>query len=240
MEHDLFDRVGFKFEYRKEMERFYRPFFSSNEELEQFFVEVFQLENKDLRPRQMINQICRFVTLANDIEQIRPGRDPLRILFLRICLESLCSLGQDWKRKSNLYKQFPMCISDEGAEYILNNFRYDFADPEVGVPLGLCGETIIPEHQLTLDNFFEIIRCVRNLVVHDGDYWSMQFFARDTDSVWLVDLTTDENIFKIDDFVKKRITYHFETTLLYEKFVFYFTDACIRFVQKYMGWLDRG
>lgn len=49
-----------------------------------------------------------------------------------------------------------------------------------------------------------------------------------------------ENIFKIDDFVKKRITYHFETTLLYEKFVFYFTDACIRFVQKYMGWLDRG
>lgn len=52
MEHDLFDRVGFKFEYRKEMERFYRPFFSSNEELEQFFVEVFQLENKDLRPRQ--------------------------------------------------------------------------------------------------------------------------------------------------------------------------------------------
>ena len=54
MEHDLFDRVGFKFEYRKEMERFYRPFFSSNEELEQFFVEVFQLENKDLRPRQMI------------------------------------------------------------------------------------------------------------------------------------------------------------------------------------------
>lgn len=81
MEHDLFDRVGFKFEYRKEMERFYRPFFSSNEELEQFFVEVFQLENKDLRPRQMINQICRFVTLANDIEQIRPGRDPLRILF---------------------------------------------------------------------------------------------------------------------------------------------------------------
>lgn len=106
--------------------------------------------------------------------------------------------------------------------------------------MGLCGETIIPEHQLTLDNFFEIIRCVRNLVVHDGDYWSMQFFARDTDSVWLVDLTTDENIFKIDDFVKKRITYHFETTLLYEKFVFYFTDACIRFVQKYMGWLDRG
>ena len=86
MEHDLFDRVGFKFEYRKEMERFYRPFFSSNEELKQFFVEVFQLENKDLRPRQMINQICRFVTLANDIEQIRPGRDPLRILFLRICI----------------------------------------------------------------------------------------------------------------------------------------------------------
>lgn len=119
MEHDLFDRVGFKFEYRKEMERFYRPFFSSNEELEQFFVEVFQLENKDLRPRQMINQICRFVTLANDIEQIRPGRDPLRILFLRICIESLCSLGQDWKRKSDLYKQFPMCISDEGAEYII-------------------------------------------------------------------------------------------------------------------------
>lgn len=137
--------------------------------------------------------------------------------------------------KSNFYKQFPMYLSDEGAKYILNNFRYDFAEPEGGAPLGLLEESIIPEHQLTCDDFFRIIWCVRNLVVHDGDYWSMQFFARDTDSTWIVSLTTSDDIFDLKDLVKKRITYHFETTLQYEKFVFYFTDACIRYVQEYMN-----
>ena len=236
MGNDLFDKAGFKFEYRKGKERFYRPFFSSDEELEQFFFEVFHSGNKDLKPRQMINQICRFVSLANDIEQIRPGRDPLRILFLRICLESLCRLSQGWKSKSEFFRQFLSCMSNEGTQYILENFRYKFAVPENEDHLDPYDVSVIPEHQLTLGNFFEIIRCVRNLVVHDGDYWSMQFFARDTDSVWLVSLTTDENILGIDDFAKERIIYHFETTLLYEKFVFYFTDACIRFVQKYMDW----
>jgi hypothetical protein len=40
-----------------------------------------------------IFQVQRFVTLANEIDKIRPARDGLRILFLKCCMESLATLS---------------------------------------------------------------------------------------------------------------------------------------------------
>ena len=62
------------------------------------------------------------MSLANDIAQIRPGYDPLRILFLRICLESL---RKDSGVDSNtFYQSFDSCFSDAGKQYILSNFTF--------------------------------------------------------------------------------------------------------------------
>ena len=74
------------------------------------------------------------------------------------------------------------------------------------------------------------------MVVHDGNYWEMQIFSHDTDSIWLTHLETDkkllpENIF---DYKDKLTTYHFETTLQYEKFIYYFVEACIKFIYSYI------
>lgn len=90
-------------------------------------------------------------------------------------------------------------------------------------------------YTLTIQDFWNITRCVRNIVVHDGDYWSMQLFARDSEFTWLVDLTTDEKVISCYRPTKDQpITYHFETTLIYEKFVFYFTDGCIQYLKNYL------
>jgi hypothetical protein len=84
--------------------------------------------------------------------------------------------------------------------------------------------------------FLQIIKAMRDMVVHDGNYWEVQIFAYDEESVWLTHLETDlkilpENVFNYKD---KLTTYHFETTLQYEKFIYYFVEACIKFINSYI------
>ena len=166
------------------------------------------------------------------IDKIRPGRDPLRILFLRICLESLCEISGS--NKKSFYESFERFFSDDGKSYILQNFTFS----DISVPDTLTGwdKLLFNSHEgyeMAFTDFMRIIRAVRNNLVHDGDYWTMQFFARDSDSTWLVDMQTDEKIIECQE-KGDVLTYNFETTMQYEKFIAYFVDACIKFVVDYM------
>ena len=77
-----------------ELRLFYSPYFNTEAELETFLFDALDYENGSLEKRQMLYQVQRFVSLANDIDKLRPGRDCLRMLFIKICLESLCSLSR--------------------------------------------------------------------------------------------------------------------------------------------------
>ena len=149
----IFEKADFVSEYRQETESFYRPYFSSEEEMIQFFVSVFSDEDKVCVPRRMINQIRRFVSLANDIDSIRPGYDSLRITFLRICLESLCKLCGMSNKKSDFFNMFSDCFSKDGRVYIHDNFRLINLDPLEPLP-----ET---EHGLTVPEFLLLMRVLK-------------------------------------------------------------------------------
>ena len=91
-------------EAQKELELFYSPYFDSDTDLQNFLSGIFDYENGSLKKRQMIFQVQRFVSLANDIDKIRPARDPLRVLFLKIGLDALSSLaGYASKKKKVFY-----------------------------------------------------------------------------------------------------------------------------------------
>ena len=60
----IFQKANFVHEYRKEIEEFYRPYFPDDEAMEAFFVSIFLNEDEERKPRQMMNQIQRFVTLS--------------------------------------------------------------------------------------------------------------------------------------------------------------------------------
>lgn len=233
---EIFEQAGFTGKYRKESENFYRQFFRTTEEMLDFFLTIFKRNASDNRPRQMMNQIRRFVSLANDIELIRPGRDPLRILFLRICLESLCFLSGE-KNKKIFFEKFERCVSPEGQKYILDHFSFDDIEPYC-VPQNQ-EQSLLDDcswYTLTMRDFWNITRCIRNIVVHDGDYWSMQVFARDSEYTCLAVITTDENVISCCKPTKNQpITYYFRSALLYEKFVFYFADGCIRYLKNYLS-----
>ena len=222
----------FEKQYFEEIKEFYRPYFSSLDEVEGFIKSAVELDWDERKPRQMIFQVQRFVSLANEIDKIRPARDGLRVLFLKCCMESLATLS---KKKNNVFSsEFASSFSEEGKNYILSNFSLSYYSYE------LNGVEHEESYDLTMDDFLLIIKAMRNMVVHDGNYWEMQIFAYDTDSMWLTHLETDkkllpENIF---DYKDKLTTYHFETTLQYDKFIYYFIEACIKFIYSYIDKME--
>ena len=222
------DGQDFISQHRAELISFYAPYFDADEELNSFVSDAFDYENGCLAKRQMLYQVQRFVSLANDIEKLRPGRDCLRMLFIKICLESLCTLsGYTKKNIPVFYDVFIDCFSEDGKAYILDNFKLSSFDDE------FCGHIYETSHQLTLNDFFEIIRCTRNMIVHQGIYWEMQFFAHDDDSTWLASIETTEKILKSYTYQSKNsrsVTYHFETTMKYEQFIFFFVEACVNYI----------
>lgn len=225
------DEKSFIKKHHEELKSFYAPYFTAESELDDFTSDAFDYENGSLPKRQMLYQVQRFVSLANDIDKLRPGRDCLRMLFIKICLESLCSLsGHTGKQKSQFYAKFIGCFSEQGKQYILSNFTLSGFDDMY------CGHIYEAHHDMTLEDFFEIIKVTRDLVVHEGIYWEMQFFAYDDDSTWLASISTKEKLLKSYSYQsedKREITYCFETTLKYEKFIFYFIEACVNFIRGY-------
>lgn len=216
-----------------ELKCFYRPYFKTDADLEGFLFDALDYQNGSLAKRQMLYQVQRFVSLANDIDKLRPGRDCLRMLFIKICLESMCSLsGYTSKQKGKFYDAFVSCFSDEGQRYILGNFSLlSFEDEYNGHPYQAS-------HDITLADFFEIIKVTRDQVVHEGVYWEMQFFAYDDDSTWLTSIETEEKVLKSYNYQrqsKRNTTYHFETTLQYERFIYFFIEACVNYISGFVA-----
>lgn len=121
-------------------------------------------------------------------------------------------------------------MSTEGKTYILDNFSLTSFDD-------VCmGQTYEASYELTIDDFFEIIKAVRDIVAHEGNYWEMQFFAQD-DSTWIATLETERKILKSHKFQYQgnmMRTYNFETTMQYNQFVYYFIEACIAYIVAYI------
>lgn len=241
----LFDKVGFIKEYRAEFTEFYKPYFNSEKELNDFFIQVFKNDALDKTPRRMLNQIQRFVSLTNDIEIIRPDRDALRIVFLRTCIESLCRLGnkndEEKERKDKKFF-FSRYFTEEDKQYILDNFVFKGLEPYyyMDEKSKLLFDNKA-NYSLTIDDFGMILFKVRGMVVHEGDYWSMQFFSRDNEYTWCVSMETDETL--IGDYIPEKgkpVSYCFETTLNYECFINCFVKGCISYVQHYIDNNFRG
>lgn len=216
-----------------ELKKFYSNHFPSEELLNSFLKRVFRYDLDERKPRRMLFQVQHFISLATDIDKIRPARDGLRVLFLKCCTEALISLsGVD---KQIFYKLFASFFSDEGKEYILGNFSLS------SIELA-ANETEIRGHcSISMDDVLSIIQEMRNMVVHEGNYWELQIFAYDDDSTWLTHIETDKQLLTKETYrnsTKQKVVYHFNTTLQYEKFAYYFVEACIGFVNYYIDTLE--
>ena len=148
-------------------------------------------------------------------------------------MESLEYLSCEDKKKRNkigFCKTFAQCFSEEGKDYILGSIL-DFS--VVGQINDISMEQM---YKLTMDDFLSVIKAVRDKVVHDGICAETQLFSRDEDSFWCSEMETCEKILSEYSYVEKNENRHysFTTTLQFEKFKYFFVEACICFIQKYI------
>lgn len=210
---------------------FYRPYFTTEEETVSFLQWIYSFDWNERIPRQMVHQVYRFVTLATRIDQIWPTRDGLRIVFIKTCMESLCHLSQ--ADKNGFYRSFSACFSDKAKEEILSLFQL------VSFSSTVHGITIDSHYDLTIADFLKIIKIVRDRVVHDGIYWDIQLFAfgDDPEVKWCSNITTDIRFLSDGTIPKKKCVtdYYFETSLYYDEFRYYFIEACMNYIHKYIS-----
>ena len=147
-------------------------------------------------------------------------------MFFVICIESL---KRPPNRESRAFAvTFANYFSAEGKDYILNHFKLSYFEDTY------CGLTFDAHYDITeLKDIMWLFLAIRNDVVHNGENWSMQFFARDEDSIWLTSMETSNKVieYKFHQSGEKMVEYHFDTTLNYEKFIFYFVEACINYIR---------
>ena len=212
--------------YQKQLEDFLRPHFESSDALTNFLSDVFDYENGSVTKRQMLYKVQKFVSLANNIEIISPNSDGLKILFLVICIDSLRPKKLNIDSFSPIFADY---FSAEGKDYILSHFKLSYFEDNYR------GLTFDAHHDITtLKEIMWLFIAIRNDLVHNGRGWSMQFFARDDDSIWLTSMETRKKVieYKFYQSGGNMVKYHFDTTLNYEKFIFYFVEACISYISK--------
>ncbi len=240
---DVFGESEFEIQYREKMENFYRDIIGNENELNEFFKRVFKHDETDRTPRRIMNHIQQLVSLADDIDIIRPQRDPLRIFFLRTCNEAVYKLYNEGaattneKVINNFFKEY---LPKEGQNYILEHFKFTYVDYHAQADFQ-SGKYIDDKagYSMTIADFALLFYKTRGMVTHEGDYWSIQFFSRDTDDTfWCTHVETDEKILTCVEREKnKKYTYHFRTTMNYKMFRKYFVRGCLRMLDEYISLL---
>jgi len=220
-----------------ELLNFYTPFVKDKVELAAFISSVLCLTNNNI-PRRMLNSIHRLVTLADAMEQVRPGKDSLKIFFFVVCIETLYHLrdGDVANKTLAVIDFFDNFIEAADKQIILDRFQRSLGDERYRVSR-LDHESAAKyakrmrnlkrmSTQISMDIFARIVNEIRNCFAHEGDYWKFNF-AKNDDTSMLNSLIVAENQ-EEDRLKRKGITQGlrrvYEVDLTYEQF----KAACVR------------
>jgi hypothetical protein len=143
---------------------FYRSFFRSDDETRGFVTECEDLAPPNHTAKIMMHQCQRLVSITDDIPQIRPRRESLRLLFLIMCAENVAKLhagfqgeGQSRKYVRKFFETFPSDVDKAVlASGFIDHSNYLLSS------LGLRGVV-------------DMLYGVRCDVVHEGNYWEFNF-----------------------------------------------------------------
>lgn len=196
----------------------------------------------------MINIIERLVTLADDMDQIRPGRDSLKILFLVICIESLNVLaGVEDSKLNMVLKFFSEDISDDDRNYILDNVKRSLADERFNILKWDIEQSQNYNEQLRnnvyksfnidieITIFARIINEVRNKFVHEGNYWDFSFSDSDYSLMNLILIEENTEEYRlVQKKLKPREERIYDVQLSCENFRNICVNGFINIVEKYM------
>lgn len=219
---------------------FYRPYFNSDNECLNFIYStikdeqikdesirevepgIYELKDgrriydKEFIPRRMLNTVMRMVSAARDMEQIRPGKDVFKIVFLVTCVETLQKLsGEESQKKKMLFEFFRGYTSEKDKKYIRKHFAR--------------GTQGLYEDEDAFEQFVGVLNEYRNCAAHEGEYWDYCF--KNGSGRTPLSIIVKINL---ENYSSKNKKEHiFETTLSYKKFESIYVHTCINFIRKY-------
>jgi hypothetical protein len=150
---------------------FYRPYFCKRSDLQQFVQACEDLEVEDPRHRAkiMMHQGMRLLSVADRMEIVEAGYEPLKLLFLLICAENISKLNVSTKQSNN-------------SKYHVRNFFCKFCS--VTDQEAIRKKIEICQKQSSLKDRIDILYKIRCDVVHEGHYWGFQFATDEHPSVF--------------------------------------------------------
>lgn len=206
----IYKKLGFCDEYRGKTEDFYRKYFTREKEMKDFFKKVFIYETKvSNQARLMMNQVRRFITLANEINETTEGSQPLQLLFYKICLESLAH--NSGLNNRSFFERFESLVDADDCKELCKSIKIT-TDSEL-------------QHETLLNEVFNIISAVRHSVVHEGNCWNFSLFSCNEFSV----CSTIETDFVICESLRGE-RYEVTTTLKKDKFEYILVKTCIKYI----------
>lgn len=216
---------------QKSLIEFCTPFLASEEKAKEIINQLASEKRSSgdsLIPLQMLNQVKRYIEIIRLIDEQYPERDGLRILFIRICLESICHLSKE--DKTLFYSRFSGCFRKEAVDYILSCFVLESR-------INCANNKELEKYRLTIDDYLKILKYIRNRTAHDGVFWDFRMFSPDGNT-YLSIIRTDEKLLgkSTGDNIKNKIQYNFETTLNFDKFIHYYVEACLKYICKFAGY----
>ncbi|TKB75636.1 MAG: hypothetical protein E8D46_02090 [Nitrospira sp.] len=166
---------------------FYLQYFPTKTEARDFIEACEQQVPPNNTAKILMHQAQRLISLSDDILEIRPHTDSLRLLFLLMCAENIAKLHDGFTGEGHsrnyVRKFFKDFLSDNDKQGLGAGFRDNSASAHLLPTLGL---------DRAVDMLYEI-RCD---VVHEGEFWSFAFHDGtmsmvNTDPDVIADITFD-------------------------------------------------
>lgn len=142
---------------------FYSPYFSSVQEAKSFVeqIEVIPVGDPMHRKKILMHQTQRLVSIAIDIDQIRPRKQALQLAFLIISCENISKLFHNYE-------------GDMQSKHYVKKFFEVFASDEDKTRLE-AGFTTHEMQPMKVNQIVESLYSIRCDVVHEGKYWGFHF-----------------------------------------------------------------
>lgn len=145
---------------------FYRPFFESEHKTKTFIALCDQLapDSANHNAKIMMHQTQRLVSIADEIADLRPGREALQLLFLIICVENISKLHNDFTGEGQSKKYVKRFFADFLSDSDKDRLGTSFIDNKT-----------LPMTALGYEKAVDLLYSIRCDVVHEGNYWGFSF-----------------------------------------------------------------
>ncbi len=143
---------------------FYLPFFEAANDAEQFIAACEAKAPPDLAAKIIMHQAQRLVSISDDLPQIRPHQEPLRLLFLLMCAENISKLQVDFTGEGKSRVHVRRFFNEFLCQADRDSISYGFKDNS---------HRLLP--RLEFDQAVDLLYDLRCDVVHEGNYSDFAF-----------------------------------------------------------------